>query len=106
MRSPGSIGWPSLESPHPRRTLPEVVPDRCLTPVNGDRLPSDRDWGTAAAVTASVLGGAHIVRVHAVREMADVVRVADRLRAAAHARHLSSGSRKHSTAHSLRLSEA
>ena len=54
----------------------------CLTPVNGDRLPSDRDWGTAAAVTASVLAGAHIVRVHAVREMSDVARVSDRLRAA------------------------
>jgi dihydropteroate synthase len=46
----------------------------------GDRLPPEREWGTAAAVTASVLGGAHIVRVHAVREMVDVVRVADLLR--------------------------
>ena len=46
----------------------------------GDRLPPEREWGTAAAVTASVLGGAHIVRVHAVREMLDVVRVADLLR--------------------------
>lgn len=54
-----------------------------LTSATGDRPPSERDWGTAAAVTASVLGGAHIVRVHGVREMADVVRVADRLRAAA-----------------------
>lgn len=53
-----------------------------LLSATGDRQPSDRDWGTAAAVTASVLGGAHIVRVHGVREMADVVRVADRLRAA------------------------
>jgi len=49
----------------------------------GDWPPSERDWATAAAVTASVLGGAHIVRVHAVREMTDVVRVSDRLRAAA-----------------------
>jgi dihydropteroate synthase len=54
-----------------------------LTPGTGDRPPAERDWATAAAVTASVLGGAHIVRVHAVREMADVVRVSDRLRAAA-----------------------
>jgi dihydropteroate synthase len=45
----------------------------------GDRLPQDREWGTAAAVTASVLAGAHIVRVHGVREMVDVVRVADLL---------------------------
>lgn len=48
----------------------------------GERLPREREWGTAAAVTASVLLGAHIVRVHGVREMADVVRVADRLRRA------------------------
>ena len=54
-----------------------------LTSATGDRRPSERDWGTAAAVTAGVIGGAHIVRVHGVREMADVVRVADRLRAAA-----------------------
>jgi dihydropteroate synthase len=43
----------------------------------GERLPRDREWGTAAAVTVSVLSGAHIVRVHGVREMVDVVRVAD-----------------------------
>jgi dihydropteroate synthase len=48
----------------------------------GERGPSGREWGTAAAVTASVLFGAHIVRVHGVREMVDVVRVADRIRAA------------------------
>jgi dihydropteroate synthase len=49
----------------------------------GERDPSAREWGTAAAVTASVLYGAHIVRVHGVAAMADVVRVADRIRAAA-----------------------
>jgi dihydropteroate synthase len=32
--------------------------------------------------SSSVLGGAHIVRVHNVRDMADVVRVADRIREA------------------------
>ena len=48
----------------------------------GDRVPDQREWGTAAAVAASVLFGAHIVRVHGVAAMADVVRVADRIRAA------------------------
>jgi dihydropteroate synthase len=43
----------------------------------GDRVPAEREWGTAAAVAASVLLGAHIVRVHGVREMIDVVRTAD-----------------------------
>jgi dihydropteroate synthase len=46
-----------------------------------DSAAKDRDWGTAAAVTASVLMGAHIVRVHAVKEMVQVVRVADKIRA-------------------------
>ena len=49
----------------------------------GQRSPGEREWATAAAVTASVLLGAHIVRVHRVAEMADVIRVADRIRAAA-----------------------
>ena len=37
----------------------------------------ERLMGTAAAVAASVLGGAHIVRVHDVREMVQVARVCD-----------------------------
>jgi dihydropteroate synthase len=42
--------------------------------------PEARIWGTAATVTASILGGAHIVRVHDVAEMAQVAKVADALR--------------------------
>lgn len=38
---------------------------------------SNRAWGTAATVAASILGGAHIVRVHDVAEMVQVARVAD-----------------------------
>jgi dihydropteroate synthase len=37
----------------------------------------ERIWGTAATVTASILGGAHIVRLHDVAEMVQVARVAD-----------------------------
>ena len=39
--------------------------------------PDQRLWGTAAAVAASILGGAHIVRVHDVAEMLQVARVTD-----------------------------
>jgi dihydropteroate synthase len=46
----------------------------------GDVPPADRVWGTAAAVTAAVLTGSHIVRVHDVKEMVQVVRVADKIR--------------------------
>jgi dihydropteroate synthase len=41
--------------------------------------PGERLLGTAATVTASILGGAHIVRVHDVVEMVRVARVADRV---------------------------
>lgn len=41
------------------------------------RPPSERLLGTAVTVTASILGGAHIVRVHDVAEIACAVRVAD-----------------------------
>jgi len=39
----------------------------------------ERLLGTAAAVTASVLKGTHIVRVHDVKEMVQVVKIADRI---------------------------
>ena len=51
-----------------------------LRAASGDRPAAERDWATAAAVTAAVLGGAHIVRVHAVAEMVQVVRVAEEIR--------------------------
>ena len=66
--------------------LPIVVgPSRksFMLAATGPLLPSERDWPTAAAVTACVLGGAHIVRVHSVPEMIQVVRVADAIREAA-----------------------
>jgi len=53
-----------------------------LTAAVGQKIPIEREWATASATTASVLFGAHIVRVHRVREMVDVVRVADTILAA------------------------
>jgi dihydropteroate synthase len=46
---------------------------------NESRAPSgnERIWGTAATVAASILEGAHIVRVHDVAEMAQVAQVSD-----------------------------
>jgi dihydropteroate synthase len=38
---------------------------------------TERIWGTAATVAASILQGAHIVRVHDVAEMTQVARVSD-----------------------------
>ena len=42
-----------------------------------DRPVGERLMGTAATVAACVLGGAHMVRVHDVREMVQVARVCD-----------------------------
>src|SRR2546426_5076277 len=51
----------------------------------GKPAPADeRIWGTAATVTASILNGVHIVRVHDVAEMVQVARVADCLLDAKH----------------------
>lgn len=54
-----------------------------VTAATGPLDPEARDWPTAATVTAAVLGGAHVVRVHRVREMVQVVRVAEAIRDAA-----------------------
>jgi dihydropteroate synthase len=64
---------PILSGPSRKSFLVEAI---------GPTPPSERDWGTAAAVTASILFGAHMVRVHSVAQMAAVVRVADRIREA------------------------
>lgn len=45
--------------------------------VTGVKEPRERVWGTAATVTAAVQGGADVVRVHDVEEMAKVVKMAD-----------------------------
>jgi len=63
-----------------RPVLAGVSRKSYLREAAGGRPPTGRDWGTAAAVTAAVLAGAHIVRVHAVAEMVQVVRVAEEIR--------------------------
>ena len=57
------------------------VSDPQLVGTVGLELPvDDRMEGTSATVTAAILRGAHIVRVHDVRQMTRVVRVADHMR--------------------------
>jgi dihydropteroate synthase len=68
----GDLGRPVLVGPSRKMFLSR--------PFGRDVPPQARDWGTAAAVTAAVFAGAHIVRVHAVREMVQVVRVSDEIR--------------------------
>jgi dihydropteroate synthase len=49
----------------------------------GDAPPSERLHGTMATVTAAVLRGAHVIRVHDVRAAVETVRVADAIKLAA-----------------------
>ena len=74
------LGRPVLVGPSRKRFLTRPFDTvRGATPDAG-APPSARDWATAAAVSAAVFAGAHIVRVHAVREMVQVVRVSDEIR--------------------------
>jgi dihydropteroate synthase len=69
-----TLGLPLLSGPSRKSFLRLAL---------GNRPPEGRVWGTAAAVTASILAGVHIVRVHDVGLMSDVARVADSIRGAA-----------------------
>ncbi|MFG6094445.1 dihydropteroate synthase [Leptolyngbyaceae cyanobacterium CCMR0082] len=70
------------------RKLPDLVELGCPILVGASRKsfigwildqpdPKQREWGTAAACTAAIGGGADILRVHNGAAMADVARVAD-----------------------------
>jgi dihydropteroate synthase len=67
-----SLGMPVLVGPSRKSFIGEILD----LPVEG------RLEGTAAAVAAAVLKGAAVVRVHDVKEMVRVVRVADAIRRA------------------------
>jgi dihydropteroate synthase len=67
----GSLGYPVVAGPSRKSFLMRAI---------GERLPGEREFATAAGVTACVLAGAHVVRVHDVAAMTDVVRVADMIR--------------------------
>lgn len=65
------LGFPILVGPSRKAFIGRVL---------GNVPPAERIWGTAATIAASILGGAHIVRVHDVVEMVQVARVTDAIR--------------------------
>ncbi len=70
------LGHRVLVGPSRKSFIAEIAPD-----VNGQLPgPDARQGGSAAAITAAVLGGCHAVRVHDVRLMRQAVRVAEALR--------------------------
>jgi dihydropteroate synthase len=81
-----ALGRPLLVGPSRKSFLTSAIgdrgPQRESRGGDADRPAHERDMATAAAVSAAVLLGAHIVRVHAVADMVDVVRIADAIRRA------------------------
>jgi dihydropteroate synthase len=67
------LGYPLLVGTSRKSFIGGVLTDSKLR----DGSEVDRIWGTAATVAASILQGAHIVRVHDVAEMVQVARVSD-----------------------------
>jgi dihydropteroate synthase len=69
------LGYPLLVGTSRKSFIGKALEKRELRAGAG----TDRIWGTAATVAASILQGSHIVRVHDVAEMAQVARVSDAL---------------------------
>ena len=84
-----SLGYPILVGPSRKSFIRAILAELSPAPAAKRRLraPSEKQtahsvpeellFGTAAAVTAAILNGAHIVRVHDVRQMLPVARIAD-----------------------------
>ena len=80
---PEALGRGSLAADPARNVLgqfPSLVGlsrKKFIGTLTGKEVAKERVFGTAAGVTASVAGGADVVRVHDVRAMVEVVKVAD-----------------------------
>ena len=86
LRRFASLGYPILLGPSRKSFIRKILaaspsnpPGRKRNPTSPAVLPEDLLFGTAAAVAASILQGAHILRVHDVRQMLPVARIADQL---------------------------
>jgi dihydropteroate synthase len=66
------LGFPILVGTSRKGFIAGALKSETRTPSGNERI-----WGTAATVAASILQGAHIVRVHDVAEMAQVAQVSD-----------------------------
>ncbi|KAL9051100.1 MAG: hypothetical protein Q9162_006224 [Coniocarpon cinnabarinum] len=66
--TPALSGLPWVVGPSRKRFLGHIL---------GVSEARERVWGTAAAVSAAVYGGADVIRVHDVQEMAQTAKVAD-----------------------------
>lgn len=71
-----TLGYPLLAGPSRKSFLGKTLASTC----DLDVPPSQRDNATLAAITAAVLAGAHLVRVHNVQAAREAIAIADAIR--------------------------
>ncbi len=72
------LGYPVLMGPSRKSFIQAVLNKQETTPVGPDNIKTE--YGTLAAVAASILKGAHIVRVHDVEQIISFIRIIDAIR--------------------------
>ncbi|MCK5350514.1 MAG: dihydropteroate synthase, partial [Desulfobacula sp.] len=73
-----ALGYPVLMGPSRKSFIQNILTKKENTPVGPDNIKTE--YGTLAAVAASILNGAHIVRVHDVEKAKPFIRIIDSIR--------------------------
>lgn len=73
-----TLGFPVLMGPSRKSFIQNILSKNSPTPVGPDDIRCE--YGTMAAVAASILNGAHIVRVHDVEKVNSFTRIIDSIR--------------------------
>lgn len=73
-----ALGFPVLVGPSRKSFIQKILSEKQKTPVGPDHIRTE--YGTLAAVAASVMKGAHIVRVHDVEKLKSFTRILDSIR--------------------------
>ncbi len=72
------LGYPVLMGPSRKSFIQAILNKQETTPIGPDNIKTE--YGTLAAVAASILKGAHIVRVHDVEKIISFTRIIDAIR--------------------------
>ncbi len=73
-----ALGFPVLMGPSRKSFIQNILSKNECSPIGPDHIKTE--YGTMAAVAASVLNGAHIVRVHDVEKVTSFTRIIDAIR--------------------------
>ncbi len=73
-----SLGYPVLMGPSRKSFIQNILTEKEKTNIGSDNIKTE--YGTLAAVAASVMNGAHIVRVHDVEKVKSFTHIIDSIR--------------------------